>query len=124
MEGKRDDEAARGELDDAVVVQHEVAWSLLDEFGIAPSGAVISGDAHVRAAVEPAIFEAVKHGELATGESEERHAHHVVAAGVFHHGNWRAPSPALVIGMDAHEACGALIGIAVVELRVDEDDST
>jgi hypothetical protein len=47
MESERDDEAAFAGLDDAVVVQNEVAGGLLDELGLAPGLAVIGGEAHV-----------------------------------------------------------------------------
>ena len=77
----------------------------------------------MRAAIDPTVFDAVKHRQFAAGEAEERDAHHVVARGVFDDGDWRAPCAALVVRMDLHEACRALIAIAAVELRVDEEDA-
>jgi hypothetical protein len=123
MEGEWHNESAFGGLDDAIVVQNEVAWGLLDELGLGPGLAIIAGEAHVRAAVDPTVLDAVKHGELATGKSQQRDAHDVVACGIFHHGDRRTPGAALIVGMDAHEARGALVAIAAVELRVDEEDA-
>jgi hypothetical protein len=116
VEGERDDESAFGGLNDSVVVQNEVTGGLLDELGLGPDLAVVAGEAHVRAAIDPTVLDAVKHRQFATGEAQERDAHHVVARGVFHDGHRSAPSAALIIGVDFNQSCGALVRRAAVEL--------
>ena len=124
MEGERDDEAAFAGLDDAVVVHHEVTGCLLDQSRFAPRLALIGGKANMRAAINPTVLDAVKHRQLAAREPQQRHAHHIVATGVFYHSHRRTPSAALIIRMDADDARRAFIRRAAVELRVAEKDAT
>lgn len=123
MESEWDDEAAFAGLDDAVVIQDEVAGGLLDESGVGPGFAFIDGDADVWPAVDPAVFDTIKHGQFVALQAQKRDAHDVVAAGIFHHGYGLAPGAAVVVRVDADDAGRAFVSGTSVKLGVAEEDA-
>ena len=123
MERHRQDQPALGGLDESVVVHHEIAWSLQDQFRRRPGRAIIRRRPQIRTAIQPAVLHQVDHMQLAARRSQQRDAHHVIAAFVFHDRLRRSPGRALVVGMDLDEAGRTMVfALAAVISRVAEQD--
>lgn len=123
MEGQGNHQTTFGGLDDAVVIQDEIARRLPHPHRRTPGGRLVRGGAHDDVTVEPAVLLEVEDGNRPALQPEQRDAHDVTAAMVLDGDLGLGPRETGVAGFDGEQTGRPVIGPAASEIsRVDEKD--